>query len=306
VCQPAGWLACGRKGKVAHCEAHAGAAPRRCVCRIQRDVSVRGRDVGGVIEQYTSFVKPAFDQFVAPSRKFADVIIPWARCGAALLLLLPLLVPPPLLLPPSPSQAKPAPSLWPFLLVFQAVQGPPPPQHTHTTTTPGGCGCWGLMRAGMLLATSAGLLVQPPGPPTRLASPRLASELASYLAHIQTLLCLRHPRGGLAPSPCCREYWQLNPAKDGRQSTPCHGCDVAPSPQPPLLRRDKRMRSCPAPPLLLLDLPAAQGRQRGSDRPDHGAHPHEAAAARPAPHLFKPGGHTIQLPGGGGCGVMHW
>ena len=48
-------------------------------CSIQRDVAVRGRDVGGVIEQYTKFVKPAFDQYVAPSRKFADVIIPWAR-----------------------------------------------------------------------------------------------------------------------------------------------------------------------------------------------------------------------------------
>ena len=50
-------------------------------CRsIQRDVAVRGRDVGGVIEQYTRFVKPAFDQYVAPSRKHADVIIPWQRC----------------------------------------------------------------------------------------------------------------------------------------------------------------------------------------------------------------------------------
>lgn len=47
--------------------------------RIQRDVAVRGRDVGGVIQQYTKFVKPAFDQFVAPSRKHADIIIPWAR-----------------------------------------------------------------------------------------------------------------------------------------------------------------------------------------------------------------------------------
>ena len=50
-----------------------------CSCRIQRDVAVRGRDVAGVIEQYTQFVKPMFDQFVAPSRKHADVIIPWAR-----------------------------------------------------------------------------------------------------------------------------------------------------------------------------------------------------------------------------------
>ena len=48
-------------------------------CRIQRDVAMRGRDVGGVIEQYTKFVKPSFDQYVGPSRKHADVIIPWAR-----------------------------------------------------------------------------------------------------------------------------------------------------------------------------------------------------------------------------------
>jgi uridine kinase len=53
-------------------------------CRIQRDVAVRGRDVAGVIEQYTQFVKPMFDQYVAPSRKHADVIIPWARYGSNL------------------------------------------------------------------------------------------------------------------------------------------------------------------------------------------------------------------------------
>ena len=32
-----------------------------------------------VIEQYTSQVKPAFERFVRPSRKHADVIIPWSR-----------------------------------------------------------------------------------------------------------------------------------------------------------------------------------------------------------------------------------
>jgi uridine kinase len=47
--------------------------------RIQRDVAMRGRDIAGVIEQYTKFVKPSFDTFVAPSRKHADVIIPWGR-----------------------------------------------------------------------------------------------------------------------------------------------------------------------------------------------------------------------------------
>lgn len=53
-------------------------------CRIQRDVALRGRDIAGVIEQYTKFVKPAFDTFVAPSRKHADIIIPWGRCACPL------------------------------------------------------------------------------------------------------------------------------------------------------------------------------------------------------------------------------
>ncbi|BDA43816.1 Uridine kinase-like protein 4 [Coccomyxa sp. Obi] len=51
----------------------------RLARRIQRDVAMRGRDIAGVIEQYTKFVKPAFDTFVAPSRKHADIIIPWGR-----------------------------------------------------------------------------------------------------------------------------------------------------------------------------------------------------------------------------------
>ncbi|EIE19251.1 putative uracil phosphoribosyl transferase [Coccomyxa subellipsoidea C-169] len=51
----------------------------RLARRIQRDVALRGRDIAGVIEQYTKFVKPAFDTFVAPSRKHADIIIPWGR-----------------------------------------------------------------------------------------------------------------------------------------------------------------------------------------------------------------------------------
>jgi uridine kinase len=51
----------------------------RLARRIQRDVACRGRDVEGVLQQYTKFVKPAFDQFVGPSRRYADVIIPWQR-----------------------------------------------------------------------------------------------------------------------------------------------------------------------------------------------------------------------------------
>lgn len=51
----------------------------RLARRIQRDVAMRGRNVDSVIRMYTHFVKPSFDQFVAPSRKCADIIIPWQR-----------------------------------------------------------------------------------------------------------------------------------------------------------------------------------------------------------------------------------
>jgi len=42
-------------------------------------VAVRGRDVAGVIAQYQRFVKPAFDAYIGPSRRHADVIIPWQQ-----------------------------------------------------------------------------------------------------------------------------------------------------------------------------------------------------------------------------------
>eukprot|EP00668_Euglena_longa_P002231 GGOE01002576.1.p1 GENE.GGOE01002576.1~~GGOE01002576.1.p1 ORF type:complete len:470 (+),score=175.88 GGOE01002576.1:56-1465(+) len=51
----------------------------RLARRIVRDTNERGRDVSGVIAQYTHFVKPMFDTFVGPSRKEADVIIPWSK-----------------------------------------------------------------------------------------------------------------------------------------------------------------------------------------------------------------------------------
>ncbi|XP_040934970.1 uridine kinase-like protein 1, chloroplastic isoform X1 [Gossypium hirsutum] len=48
----------------------------RLARRIRRDTVERGRDVSSVLEQYAKFVKPAFDGFVLPSKKYADVIIP--------------------------------------------------------------------------------------------------------------------------------------------------------------------------------------------------------------------------------------
>ncbi|GLT33101.1 hypothetical protein SLA2020_077150 [Shorea laevis] len=48
----------------------------RLARRIKRDIVERGRDVNSVLEQYAKFVKPAFDDFVLPTKKYADVIIP--------------------------------------------------------------------------------------------------------------------------------------------------------------------------------------------------------------------------------------
>ncbi|CAM0952216.1 unnamed protein product [Alopecurus aequalis] len=48
----------------------------RLARRIRRDNLERGRSVISVLDQYGRFVKPAFDDFVLPSKKYADVIIP--------------------------------------------------------------------------------------------------------------------------------------------------------------------------------------------------------------------------------------
>jgi len=52
------------------------AADIRFIRRLKRDVAERGRSVEAVIEQYLSTVRPMHDQFVEPSKRFADVIIP--------------------------------------------------------------------------------------------------------------------------------------------------------------------------------------------------------------------------------------
>jgi uridine kinase len=48
----------------------------RIIRRIVRDINDRGRTLESVIEQYLSTVKPAHEQFIEPSKKFADIIIP--------------------------------------------------------------------------------------------------------------------------------------------------------------------------------------------------------------------------------------
>ena len=41
-----------------------------------RDIASRGKDVEWVIERYTNTVKPMYLQFIAPSKRYADIIIP--------------------------------------------------------------------------------------------------------------------------------------------------------------------------------------------------------------------------------------
>jgi uridine kinase len=48
----------------------------RVLRRIERDVEERGRDLEGVIEQYLTTVKPMHEQFVRPTKRDADLIIP--------------------------------------------------------------------------------------------------------------------------------------------------------------------------------------------------------------------------------------
>ncbi|KAG1895400.1 armadillo beta-catenin plakoglobin [Suillus fuscotomentosus] len=52
--------------------------------RIQRDVKERGRSVDGVIEQYLRYVKPAFDNFVLPTARHADIVVPGSNNAVAI------------------------------------------------------------------------------------------------------------------------------------------------------------------------------------------------------------------------------
>jgi uridine kinase len=48
----------------------------RFVRRLMRDITSRGRSVESVIEQYVTTVRPMHEEFVEPSKRYADLIIP--------------------------------------------------------------------------------------------------------------------------------------------------------------------------------------------------------------------------------------
>ena len=51
-------------------------ADLRIIRRLQRDITERGRSIDSVIEQYLSVVRPMHNQFIEPTKRYADIIIP--------------------------------------------------------------------------------------------------------------------------------------------------------------------------------------------------------------------------------------
>lgn len=51
----------------------------RLIRRLRRDISDRGRDLNEVLERYQTTLKPMHQQFIEPTKAYADVIIPTNR-----------------------------------------------------------------------------------------------------------------------------------------------------------------------------------------------------------------------------------
>lgn len=51
-------------------------ADERLIRRIQRDMIERARSIESIIAQYSNTVKPMHEEFVEPSKRYADIIIP--------------------------------------------------------------------------------------------------------------------------------------------------------------------------------------------------------------------------------------
>jgi uridine kinase len=48
----------------------------RLIRNIRRDVVERGRTVDMVLDRYEKVLKPMHEQFIEPTKKFADIIVP--------------------------------------------------------------------------------------------------------------------------------------------------------------------------------------------------------------------------------------
>jgi uridine kinase len=54
----------------------------RFIRRLERDVAERGRSMQSVVEQYLGTVRPSHEQFIEPSKRYADVIVPHGGMNA--------------------------------------------------------------------------------------------------------------------------------------------------------------------------------------------------------------------------------
>nr|MBA2245646.1 uridine kinase [Gemmatimonadota bacterium] len=48
----------------------------RFIRRLRRDLELRGRTIDSVIDQYLTTVRPMHFEFVEPSKRYADIILP--------------------------------------------------------------------------------------------------------------------------------------------------------------------------------------------------------------------------------------
>ncbi len=51
-------------------------ADERLIRRVKRDISERGRDINEVLTRYQDTLKPMHQEFIEPTKNFADIIIP--------------------------------------------------------------------------------------------------------------------------------------------------------------------------------------------------------------------------------------
>lgn len=51
----------------------------RLIRRLKRDINERGRDLKEVLDRYQNTLKPMHQEFIEPSKEFADIIIPYNR-----------------------------------------------------------------------------------------------------------------------------------------------------------------------------------------------------------------------------------
>ena len=58
------------------------ASDERFIRRLNRDVSERARTVESITKQYLETVKPMHDQFIEPTKQYADVIIPQGKSNS--------------------------------------------------------------------------------------------------------------------------------------------------------------------------------------------------------------------------------